>query len=707
MEEKMHSKLGLKIFLLMLVTALGASLIIFITAWTGMNGLYKYSEEADAELAEITAEKAEESVLTQSEATVTGLVTERSENHDKTFQQLSSTIEALSSMLTTYYSDGSYVTSGTIPQTFADSEDGSWQARADYVAGIKTTSTLKNELKRISNIASTAGTVTASSELFRNIMIGTETGIFYRYSDYNSFADDYDPRTRDWYTLAIEHPGTAVWTGVYDDYYGDTVVTVAETYAGADGEIAGVIASDIIIGDITNEILAGDVEGLTKKSFILDGTGNVVAVSDGLQLDMQSYAESSNMGSYDAVTRALTSGETGYMTVETDNGKLYIGYAPVKTPGWTFAVLVSYDELTASVTESVAQLQEHNESSSSTMSKMVSVTTRRMINVFFICLVAVAAASAIISLAILKPVGRLVDGAHKIGAGNLDYKIEVKGNDEIAELGTAFNKMGSDLQDYVENLTEVTRDKERISTELDLATRIQTHMLPSIFPAFPHKKEFDIYASTKPAKELGGDFYDFFELDDNHIALIIADASGKGVPAALFTVITKTLIKNNVTYCGGSAGKLLEMVNKSLCENNSEEMFVTCWAAIIDITTGEMTCANAGHEFPLIRHGGGNFEVLRDKHGFVLGGMSNVSYKEYSIKLDKGDVIFCYTDGLAEALNVNKEQFGVDRALAAANQNPDGTPKELIECVHAAADEFCGEAEQFDDLTMLCYKQLV
>ncbi len=271
---------------------------------------------------------------------------------------------------------------------------------------------------------------------------------------------------------------------------------------------------------------------------------------------------------------------------------------------------------------------------------------------------------------------------------------------EAGELAEAFRDMAMSLDGYINNLTRITAEKERISAELNVATQIQADMLPNIFPAFPERKEFNIYASMNPAKEVGGDFYDFFLVDEDHLALVIADVSGKGVPAALFMVISKTLLKNQALM-GESPKEILIKVNNQLCENNKAQMFVTAWLGILEISTGRLTAANAGHEYPAIRRKNGNFELFREKHGFVLAGMENMRYQEYDIQLQKGDTIFVYTDGVTEATNNKEELYGVDRMLSALNHDRQAMPKQLVEQVQADIDEFVGEAMQFDDITML------
>lgn len=273
--------------------------------------------------------------------------------------------------------------------------------------------------------------------------------------------------------------------------------------------------------------------------------------------------------------------------------------------------------------------------------------------------------------------------------------------DEIENLYFTLSDMEKDLNTYEEDLTKAIQEQQRIGTELDLAKRIQEDMLPTIFPPFPERKDFDVYASMIPAKEVGGDFYDYFLIDDDHLCIIMADVSGKGVPAALFMMASKILLKTTAMAIP-EPGKILARVNNQICNNNSLEMFVTAWLGILELSTGKLTAANAGHEYPIIRQHGGRYELYRDKHGFVIGGMEGMEYKEYEIWLKPGSEVFLYTDGVTEATSEKNEQFGTKRLLESLNGGLAPELKGVLERVNDAVDVFVGDAPQFDDITMLC-----
>ena len=278
--------------------------------------------------------------------------------------------------------------------------------------------------------------------------------------------------------------------------------------------------------------------------------------------------------------------------------------------------------------------------------------------------------------------------------------VNIRTGGELSLLADNVKSLADSVASYMTNLKAVTAERERIGTELELAHKIQADMLPNIFPPFPERKEFDIYATMTPAKEVGGDFYDFFLIDDDHLGLVMADVSGKGVPAALFMMMSKIVI-NNLAMQGLSPAKVLEKANEIICSSNDEGMFVTVWFGVLEISTGKVTAANAGHEYPVIRKAGGDFELLKDKHGLVIGGMKGMRYKEYELQLEKGGTLFLYTDGVPEATNSQEELFGTGRLLEAMNRHKEHDVTTLLSDIKNAVDVFVGEAEQFDDLTML------
>ena len=282
-------------------------------------------------------------------------------------------------------------------------------------------------------------------------------------------------------------------------------------------------------------------------------------------------------------------------------------------------------------------------------------------------------------------------------------QLEIRTGDEIETNAGAMKKMERDINDYILNLAQITAEKERIGAELSIATEIQASMLPRIFPPFPERRDLNIYATMNPAREVGGDFYDFFLVDETHLAIAVADVSGKGVPAALFMVIAKTLIKDRACSMA-KPGDIFTWVNQQLCESNQAGLFVTAWLGVIDLKTGLVEYVNAGHNPPLVALGGENFTYLKQKSGFILAGLEGFTYETSTFRMDHGDRIFLYTDGVTEAMNRQDELFGEKRLLAWMSQNRGAAPEEALHGLREEIAVFADGAEQYDDITMLMFE---
>ena len=282
-------------------------------------------------------------------------------------------------------------------------------------------------------------------------------------------------------------------------------------------------------------------------------------------------------------------------------------------------------------------------------------------------------------------------------------QLKIRTGDEIETLAGAMKKMERDINDYILNLARITAEKEPIGAELSIATEIQPSMLPRIFPPFPERRDLNIYASMNPAREVGGDFYDFFLVDKTHLAIAVADVSGKGVPAALFMVIAKTLIKDRACSMA-KPGEIFTWVNQQLCESNQAGLFVTAWLGVIDLKTGLVEYVNAGHNPPLVALGGENFTYLKQKSGFILAGLEGFTYETSTFRMDHGDRIFLYTDGVTEAMNRQDELFGEKRLLAWMSQNRGAAPEEALHGLREEIAVFADGAEQYDDITMLMFE---
>ncbi|MBQ3645590.1 MAG: SpoIIE family protein phosphatase [Synergistaceae bacterium] len=529
--------------------------------------------------------------------------------------------------------------------------------------------------------------MTAQKDVITTIYFGTETGLLVAYdrqSDLNADNGNevfYDHLKSEWYTKA-KSLGHVCFTDIYNDIYdrGLTITCAAPVYDD-NNKFIGAMGMDILISDLYRSIVEIDLgDDKASYAFLVDNKGNII---DNENASDKTNSLSSEKGINAEVVNRILSGQTD---VSLTDDRIYYAYTPIESNGWKFCVRMPESVILAPVRS---------------VQRNIIFMMSLFLAAFILITIIVTVATRKFSKDLTNPIISLSHDVEEISGGNLDYRAKIYDNDEIGDLAKSFNAMAVSLKDYINNLASITAEKERISTELNVATQIQADMLPRIFPAFPERKEFDIYASMNPAKEVGGDFYDFFFIDDKHLALVMADVSGKGVPAALFMVISKTLIKTRALM-GGTPSEILYDVNNQLCEGNDAGLFVTVWLGILDIETGKITAANAGHEYPALKRvDNTSFELLKDKHTPAVATIEEIRFKNYEIELNPGDVLFIYTDGVAEATNSSEELYGTDRMIKDLNKYTDSKIDELLINMKKEVDKFTGDAPQFDDITML------
>ena len=522
--------------------------------------------------------------------------------------------------------------------------------------------------------------------------------------DENGTPIPFPVRQRPWYRGAIEADGL-YFTGIQRDAYSNRIQVTCSVPIRLDGEIVGVAGIDIVLENMI-DLTGGDTAQGTY-TYVVNDRGEVILGSDGngafevsdQTTDLHDMGNSKLSQFVDQALRETTDLET----ITIDKKPYYMVGAPMPTIGW--AVISVVDKVITEQPKNL-MLSEYNRINEEASGKFSDGTARTrlsivliMVMVFIIGLYAAMYAAR----KIVKPIEEMTRSIVRSSQTGEVFRMEdsYRTDDEIELLAETFEDLSKKTKKYIGQITEITAEKERISTELSLATKIQAAMMPHIFPAFPGRPEFDIYATMDPAKEVGGDFYDFFLVDDDHLCMVMADVSGKGIPAALFMMASKIILQS-CAMLGQSPAEILTKTNEAICSNNQEEMFVTVWLGILEISTGKLTAANAGHEYPVIKKPDGGFELLKDKHGLVIGAMDGVRYKQYEMQLESGAKLFVYTDGVPEATDGDKKLFGMDRTLAALNEVRDAAPDVILKHVRSAVDDFVKDAEQFDDLTMLC-----
>lgn len=500
--------------------------------------------------------------------------------------------------------------------------------------------------------------------------------------DPNFQTEKYNYLAQSWYreiAAKAKYGHLAVWTRPYYDDTGSfaLMTTVGSGIFDADGKFVGMSTVDWEIDHVINTL--SDVKP-TTNAFVL------------LAVPAQNYVITNTS---DGSAGGVLGGIAWYKdirlpeknTVAIDSihhgGTDYLAFSMIMDNGWLFSVPIPRDEI-------FSEIENRNKTFTAIMIAS--------------SIVILGLAWWLVSRLVNKPIARLIGDVETIGAGDLGYRVQVRSKDEIGRLGAAFNRMTGDLSESMERTSRERAERERIAGELDVATQIQTSMLPCTFPAFPERSEFDVYAAMTPAREVGGDFYDFFIVDGrNHLCVVMADVSGKGIPAALFMVIARTLIKNNA-QSGKSPAEVFRAVNNLLGENNDAGMFVTAFIGFLDVDTGEFRYVNAGHNPPFLCRAGGVFDSVSVKNNLMLAVLPDFDYEEERLRLESGDTIFLYTDGVTEAANPEQDMFGLERTRDSLNRRRRLSPHEILTGIKADVDAFAAGAEQSDDITMLALR---
>ena len=628
----------------------------------------------------------EKALISQMEQNLYNIADSKADLADSELEKYAGYVRNFTDYIHELYSNpDNYIPHEVLPPTMENAGMLAMQRVLDPSADIEV---LRGEINLLGNLRQIWDPVIMDNyDVITSMYAGTKSGVMIAYdknSD-NALPENgasesyYDFHNSGWYKTGLEQRGL-FFTDIYSDVFNmGMMITCATSFHDADGKFAGVVAMDMLISDLYKAIVDIDL-GEGSSAFLVDRAGKVIN-PDGQDRTII------NMGLDAEAERAILSGGTG---ISITGDRVYYAYNTIKSTGWKFCVTIPENVILAPVR---------------TVNENVILTILSFIIAFVVILVLVVIVANSFSRKLTTPIIALGQDVQEISGGNLDYRAEIRSNDEVGDLAQSFNDMAASLKDYVKNLAAVTAEKERIGAELNVATQIQADMLPRIFPPFPERTEFDIYASMNPAKEVGGDFYDFFLIDDDHLALVIADVSGKGVPAALFMVISKTLIKNRAQM-GGTPNEILADVNNQLCEGNDADLFVTVWLGILEISTGHVTASNAGHEYPAIRKADGDYELFKTKQSPAVATMEGIRFKQSEFTLEPGDSLYVYTDGVPEATNIHEELYGTDKMLEVLNTTHDMTSHDVLQTVRESVYDFTGEAQQFDDITMLYLKYL-
>ncbi|MCX7966471.1 MAG: SpoIIE family protein phosphatase [Syntrophorhabdaceae bacterium] len=498
----------------------------------------------------------------------------------------------------------------------------------------------------------------------------------------------YDYFLQEWYQIPKEL-GRPQWI---EPYFGEGGGIIMCSYAvpfykkvGNKRQFAGVIVVDISLEKLT-EIVSSIKILQSGYGFLISKNGTFVThpIKDFIMNEtIFTIAEARHDVKLREVGRKMIKGESGVAPMQVVSAlseKLcWMVYVPIKTSGWSLGVLFPHDEIMKDIMD---------------LNKIVLLLG---ISGLFLLTIAVV----FISRSITKPIRHLSNATEHIGSGNLEVELPlVKTGDEVGKLTEAFIFMRQSLKSYINELTEVTRQRERMESELKIAHDIQMGILPKRFPPFPDRKEIDIYATIKPAREIGGDFYDFFFIDDERLCFVIADVSGKGIPAALFMALTKTLIKAKAT-AGLTPNEIISKANKDLSIENDMNMFVTVFCGILYVKTGKVLYTNGGHNPPIIIRKKEGVSLLEKTNELIVGVIEDAVYTTRILTLNEGDSIFLYTDGVTEAMDERGNQFSEERLVNSLKELKERSNEEMVQSIMRKIEAFTGNTPQSDDITMM------
>jgi len=704
------SSVKYKISRLAYLTALIAIVFASVISISGYLLLRTYIYSVNEKLGKHTAQYSQHSIEYQLKEKLSSLVQKSAMYCDVTFHSIENKVHLLASSAEYVLKNpDNFISRPVLPPNPAN--EGIFTAQVQYVPSIDSRA-YQREMPLLGNLQGLMLSLATSVGEVSTCYIGSELGYIIVVDDQpKKDGPIVDCRTRPWYLLARKQ-GEQIWTDIYPEAYGKgPVITCAKPFYHKNGEIAGVVGVEMLLSMLSDLVRDARVDEL-GASFIMDDRGTIL-VSDEKDADLLENF------SFIVGTQFTASGQTSPVgddnrpetfasvnTININSKEHFIAFAPINISSPSpipkklyFASIVETSIVNAPALENTDSILNLTDTALKNINVIIFIAIALLIASNIAIFFFVGGYAHRFSDTITKPIATLEKSVKIIANGQLDHHIDLKTNDELEYLGLSVNKMATDLQIYIQNLQRVTAEKERIDTELDLARRIQDSMLPRIHPHFSGYAEFDICAFIQPAKEIGGDFYDFYFILPQLLALVIGDVSGHGVPAALYMGTVKNLIKN-YAKSGKSPKEVCEFVNNLLCESNDEGMFATVFLAYINISNGSLSFVNAGHLPPLVSSEQ-RLVFLDSTPNMMLGVRENQTFLQFDRHLSKGDKLFLYTDGVTEAINSDNELFSSARLLEVANKCASLEMSQFCGSLRAEVEAFMGEARAIDDYTTL------
>lgn len=533
-----------------------------------------------------------------------------------------------------------------------------------------------------------------------SVYVASDSGIMRSYPWQDISGPVFDPRIRPWF-VAAKVSGHPVWTGPYVDAGGNGLILTCsrgvKTRYGT-----WVVASDATVDQIyayTNRTLGGK-----GYSFLINGRGDIVS-RPGLSANGTSWYQpftteniflADNSG-LSAVGRNMTAGKTGVERVRFNNTEMFVAYAPITSLNWSYAIALPANEIIAPIVVTEGKIVAATRETNVHIGEQTDRIRAVFAGLFCLLLIIVIILSWYLARIITRPVDALRQGTTTIGKGDLDFRLDIRSGDEFEDLARSFNQMASDLKDNIENLKRTTAEKERYTKELEIAKEIQDSFLPE---AVPEIAGFEVAAATIPAMEIGGDLYDFIPVGGGRWGFVIADVSGKGISAALYMALSRTLLH----VIGGAEpdpSRAVRNANRLIYEDGRSSMFITVFYGVLDPGSRQFSYVNAGHNPPLLLRNGEEGTWMTGVKGIALGVVPDVDISPAVIGLIPGDLIVLYTDGVTEAFNEKDEPFGEERLMDFVGRNRALPAEDLLAAILEEIRKFSGAAPQSDDITLV------
>ena len=689
----------LVVFLSLSMVALG---VVGYAAFSTMNDMGAYALTSSGQLGNRAVSDSTTALETNAETSLTRLATDQAAISDVVFSQVGGEMDTLAGYASSVRDRDEFP--GT-PQLYSESQvPPDPNASSVYILAPGVTSDQVNsELTSLASLDNVMRPMLASDPRITQIYVGTGSGILYLHPWLNGIPPSYDPRTRDWYVRAVQ-TGSLSWSDPYIDASGKgLLITCSRPVPGNTANSTWIVAADVTLSTVNTQIISTQI-GDEGYAMLIDDRGNVVA-RPGITAGQKGWDESfetenllsSSNSALASVAQAMVSGKTGLARVSFSDGEKYVAYAPLKSVNWSVAIVVPVDSVIAPAENTRAQIVNATGETGTHLNQTVNTAKELFIVLFVLLFAMVTILSVLFSQVITRPVLALKKGSEAIGAGDLEYRVTINTGDEFEDLAHSFNTMAGDLKEHIDELQRTTAEKERFAKELEIARGIQQSFLPAATPEIPG---VEIAAKNVPALEVGGDFYDFIPLGSDRWGLVIADVSGKGVPAALFMALSRTLIRAS-TSANSDPVTAIGHANELICEDSKADMFVTLFYAILDSRAMTLDYVNAGHNPPLLLKGTSSDVVLLKARGIALGLTDDVVLQSVKVDIRPGDLLVLFTDGVTEAINDQEEEFGEERLVRVVTENRTLPAPEILGKILEAITIFAGDRPQHDDITLM------